>query len=33
MNGVPYDAAIFKEATGRPVEKLWCFYCASLENK
>ena len=32
MNGVPYDPIIFKEATGRPVEKLWRFYCAFLEN-
>ena len=33
MNGVPYDAITFKEITGRPVEKLWKLYCASLEDK
>lgn len=33
MRGVPYDARIFKETTGRHVEKLWRIYCAYLETQ
>ncbi|KAF5385022.1 hypothetical protein D9615_001110 [Tricholomella constricta] len=33
LNGVPYDARIFKRTTGRPVAKLWRIYCAHLEER
>lgn len=33
MRDCEYDEKMFKDATGRPVRKLWRLYCAHLEGK